>query len=362
MNIASIVELCTLNPNGGIAVWSLRLMEFLKEHGLNTRIFSYGDGIETSLPKFMIMYPNFREIFIYPKLAKTIFREMEKNYDVFHAMSPHTLSGGRPNMPTMISIHYLVSRQAMMLGRYLPLKYRIYFNSASYHLFRKHERRGLNNADCITVSRQAYKDYLVEKMNIPAEKIEIVKYGIDYQFFRPSESVTEKEPTAIYVGRGSLPKGFDTLVEAAPSMKGKIVAVAAQIPEFLQKKINELDNIEVVSGISLEELRQRYQESLVFIMPSLTEGSPISTLEAMACGLPVVCTPEGSGEYIEDGVNGYIFDFKDSGALAEKVNYLFDNKKIAYEFGALNRKKVENELTLNTIGAQIIDLYKKIST
>ncbi|HEX9971119.1 MAG TPA: glycosyltransferase family 4 protein [bacterium] len=107
-------------------------------------------------------------------------------------------------------------------------------------------------------------------------------------------------------------------------------------------------------------MRQLYQNASVYVMLSLTEGSPITTLEAMACGLPVVCTPEGSGEYIEDGVNGFIFPFKDANKLAEQVNYLFEHRDLAHEFGAFNRTKVETELTLPVIAKQIQTIYEDV--
>ncbi len=359
MNVATIVELYKLNPHGGIAIWTKRLAEYLSRNGSAVDILSYGDGIQTSMPNSIITYPNFREIFIYPALGKKVLPEIEQNYDILQLMSPHTLAWSEPKIPTVVSIHYLISRQALMLGKYLPLKYKIFFNFFSYSLFLHYERRGLQNADCITVSRQAYKEYLMERMKIPAEKIEIVKYGIDNEFFKPAEKFKEKEKIAIYVGRGSLPKGFDTLVHAAKHIKGKVIAVASQIPNDLQEIIDGLDNFQVTTGISQEELLELYRNALVFVMPSLTEGSPISTLEAMACGLPVVCTPEGSGEYIEDGVNGYIFPFKDSLKLAEQVNYLFDNPEAAHDFGRLNRQKVETELTLPVIASQMKEIYKR---
>jgi len=360
MKVASIVELYKLNPHGGIAVWSRRLMEYLQEIGISTKVFAYADGITTRLPESITTIPNFREIFIYPPLAKKVFKTIEREYDVLHAMSPHTLAGGKPDLPTVVSIHYLISRQTSMFSKYLPPKYKLYFNFLSYGLFRYHEKRGLMNADCITVSRKAFKEYLIEKMGIPAEKIFIIKYGIDYQFFKPPEKLRAKEKIALFVGRGSLPKGFDTLIQAAPQIKGKIIAVASQIPKEIQKNIDKLTNVRVVSGVSLEELRRLYQEALVFVMPSLTEGSPISTLEAMACGLPVVCTAEGSGEYIEDGINGYIFPFKDTQQMAERVNYLFEHQHIARDFGIYNRAKVETELTMPAIASQIVNLYKRI--
>jgi glycosyltransferase involved in cell wall biosynthesis len=361
MKIAYIEELFKLVPHGGIAVWSARLTQFLNEQGLKTDVFSYSDGIQVNIPDFLKVFPNLREIFVYPIYGKKALPQLEKKYDLFQLASPHTLAFYKPNIPSVISVHYLISRQALMLGKYLPVKYKVFFNSLSFNLFRYFEQRGMENATYITVSRQAYKDYLIRNMQIPAEKIKIVKYGIDHHFFCPPKQARPNERMVLYVGRGSLPKGFDTLVQAAKQINARVVAVASQIPVEIQREIASLRNFTVYSGISLEKLRNLYQQAYLYIMPSLTECSPISTLEAMACGLPVVCTPEGSGEYIEDGITGYIVRFKDAAHLAERVNTLLENPDLAEEFGKRNRRKVEEELNLPVIAAQLMQIYQEIA-
>lgn len=360
MKIAYIEELFKLVPHGGIAVWSKRLTDYLAAAGHEVRIFSYSDGIDNPLPAFLNVFPNLREIFIYPAMGKQAIRKLDHHFDLVQCVSPHTLVASKPNIPSVISVHYLISRQAVMLGQYLPMRFKIFFNFFSYQLFRYYEARGFQNADCITVSRQAYKDYLIQRMKLPAEKIRIVKYGIDHEFFRPGPKRPHHERTALFVGRGSLPKGFDVLVEAASKIKGKVLAVASQIPTSLQQKIARLPNFEVRTGLSQELLRQLYQQATVYVMPSLTEGSPITTLEAMACGLPVVCTSEGSGEYIEDGVNGFVVAFKDANQLAERVNNLLEDAELAREFGTFNRQRVETELTLPVIAGQIQGIYREL--
>jgi glycosyltransferase involved in cell wall biosynthesis len=362
MRVAYIDELYKLVPNGGLAIWTKRLSnQLIEKEGLDINILTFSDDIETSIPDFLKEFPNVREIFIYPTLGERLLKKANNDYDLVQLVSPHTLIKGKSSKPTIISVHYLISRQALMFSQLLPWKYRTLFNFFSHRFFLHFERQGFQKADCITVSRKAYKDYLMEWMNIPEEKIRIVKYGIDERTFRPPDKKTVKERIALFVGRGSLPKGFDTLVEAASQIDGKVIAVATQIPEFIQKKISKLKNFQVLSGISQEKLVQLYQNASVYVIPSLCEGSPISTLEAMACGLPVVCTTEGSGDYIEHGVNGFIIPFKDAEKLAAHVNYLFEHRDIAVEFGSLNRRIVEEQLTLPVIARQIKEIYQHIA-
>ena len=150
-------------------------------------------------------------------------------------------------------------------------------------------------------------------------------------------------------------------MDAAPKINGNVVAVASRIPKFLQEKINQLKNFQVVKGIPNEELIEMYRKASLFVMPSLSEGSPLSTLEAMACGLPVVCTLEGGGGYIEHGVNGSIFPIRDPVALASQVNDLLDNPQLAKQFGQRNREKVEQHYTIPIIAEQTIKAYRELT-
>ena len=60
----------------------------------------------------------------------------------------------------------------------------------------------------------------------------IIKYGLDEKKFFPQNNWAKKEKLVLFLGRGTLGKGFDTLVDAAHLIKGNIIAVASRIPEF----------------------------------------------------------------------------------------------------------------------------------
>ena len=79
----------------------------------------------------------------------------------------------------------------------------------------------------------------------------------------------------------------------------------------------------------------------IYVLPSLTETTSISTLEAMSCGLPVVVTPVGYVKhYIKDGKNGLLFPKKNSGMLAKKLNLLIKEERLRNKLGAEARKTV----------------------
>ena len=96
----------------------------------------------------------------------------------------------------------------------------------------------------------------------------------------------------------------------------------------------------------------------IFILPSYNEGLPMSILEAMSYGLPVISTPVGGiPEIVKDGVNGYLIFPGDNEALAEKIELLAKNKELRLRMGQENYKLVSQKYNAGTIINQLKILY-----
>ena len=80
----------------------------------------------------------------------------------------------------------------------------------------------------------------------------------------------------------------------------------------------------------------------IFVFPSYHEGMPVSALEAMACGLPVICSEiRGNVDIIHEGDNGYLFEPSDVDTLSQKLAYLMDNTSMRNTMGQKNREIVK---------------------
>ena len=85
----------------------------------------------------------------------------------------------------------------------------------------------------------------------------------------------------------------------------------------------------------------------IFVLPSLTETTSLATLEAMSCGIPVVCTPVGAiKDYVIDGENGFLFPKKNDLVLKKKLEWLLVNQKGRERMGAAARQTVETKYSL----------------
>ncbi|MCP3682445.1 MAG: glycosyltransferase family 4 protein [bacterium] len=89
----------------------------------------------------------------------------------------------------------------------------------------------------------------------------------------------------------------------------------------------------------------------IYVLTSLTETSSLSTMEAMSCGIPPICTKVGYiKEYIQDGYNGFLFNKRDSFTLSKKMETLIKDHDLRKEFGSNARKTIQTRFSWdNTI-------------
>ena len=109
-----------------------------------------------------------------------------------------------------------------------------------------------------------------------------------------------------------------------------------------------------------KELRTMYRKSSVLVLPTLAEGSALVVYEAMACGLPVVVTPN-AGSVARDGVDGYIIPPRDAKAITSKLHILCKNRDMRKKMG-LNACEHSRRFTWNKRGDELHKVIKSLKT
>lgn len=154
----------------------------------------------------------------------------------------------------------------------------------------------------------------------------------------------------LYFGRLDGEKRLDIIIDALPAilksqsahlvLAGKGIAQPAL--EAQARRLGVLQHITFTGFVEEEDKPLIYNAASIFVLSSPAELQSIVTLEAMACGLPVVLVDVAAlHELCHDGENGYLFAENDSGMLAEKVLDLLNDQKKRKAFGAASRRIVE---------------------
>lgn len=182
------------------------------------------------------------------------------------------------------------------------------------------------------------KDQLI-KQGVPSKKITVINNGVRLSNYSQIRAAKFKQPTICFVGRLTKNKRVDDLIIAVSLLRRRIdrlkVLVMGSGPEeeSLKKLVLEKGLKEVVefTGFlpSHRDVLKRLKASRVSCSPSIVEGFGITLVEAIASGVPYVCSDiPPFVEISENGKGGLLFRQKDSQDLAEKLYKLLTNKKL----------------------------------
>jgi|SRR5271157_666591 glycosyltransferase involved in cell wall biosynthesis len=192
------------------------------------------------------------------------------------------------------------------------------------------------------------KDDVVRTWKFPLRKIVIAKWlgeiaqglgeesvyipnGLDFSFFKtlkPFESRPLKSIVFMTHAHGF--KGTSYALDALRILKKRYPELIVRTFSLYPKAENFPKFIEYFLDPSQDKLRELYNDSAIFLSPSLAEGWPLPPAEAMMCGCVVVATDIGGHrEYIEDDINGLYCKPRSADSIVETIEKVFCNPNLA---------------------------------
>lgn len=227
-------------------------------------------------------------------------------------------------------------------------------------------RSGLNLCDgLIAVSNESARQL---REITPNAKISIIPNAIDVTDFDfKTEKKSENFVRLLFVGAIGKLKGERDLIKALAMLRDKNLNLKVSFlgygAESLKSYCDELkitDFIEFLGAVSLEERLGFFEKADVFVLPTYAEAMPMSVIEAMAAGLPVISTNVGGiPELIEDGENGFLFECGDVSALAEKILLLAEDKNLRQKVGKKAREKARKQFDLDQYTEKLRDFLSE---
>jgi len=206
------------------------------------------------------------------------------------------------------------------------------------------------NANRIKTLEECEKIFALSRLEVDSlrhygieeSKIELIHHGqgVDTEYFKPPK---EKGGTftVLFLGHKSLIKGVPYLLEAWKKLNLKNARLI--VAGHQDKKLIEIYRRKILFEApgSVNPLKY-YQQSHIYVLPSLGEPFPRTVLEAMSCGLPVIISDMvGAKDVIEEGKEGFIIPARNIQAIAEKIKYFYDNPSEIERMGRNARKKAE---------------------
>jgi glycosyltransferase involved in cell wall biosynthesis len=116
-------------------------------------------------------------------------------------------------------------------------------------------------------------------------------------------------------------------------------------------------HVDLIGRIPRSEIQRHYAWADVFLLPSICEGSATVTYEALAAGLPVICTPN-TGSVVRDEVEGFIVPIRDSEAMTERILQLAQDEELRRVMGAKARTRYDRVASLEAYAERLLSAVK----
>lgn len=262
--------------------------------------------------------------------------------------------------PLVIRIHG--SELAFRTYAGMPLDFSVRWNDSL-------EAQSSQRAIAITAPSQFQAREIISQRGWPADRVRVVPNPISATILKASlrfEKNGGSEPMVLYTGRLAPVKGIETLLAAAKIVHERnpditfVLAGPWQMPRppkhyGLEINRKSAHGVQWVGAREQSELIDLYKRASLFVMPSYYESFGISVVEAMAFGLPVVCTHAGAlPEIVQDRLTGRVVIPGDPAALALGISQSLDHFEEHNRMAEAARAHVLNNFTVeHTLNAAL---------
>jgi colanic acid/amylovoran biosynthesis glycosyltransferase len=324
-------------------------------------------------------------LFAHPRLLSSLARalgralvrhpiELAKSLEAV-ARAVEQLDWIRQFDPDVIHAHWASypSTAALALGRLLGKPFG--FTGHAHDIFRHdHLLREKIESAAVPVTISRYNvDWLAEHVTPRArDRLNVIHCGVDLPSF-PFQDDGREEDLIVTVARLSPIKGLDVLVDALVELKRQGRRFRCQVigegphRSDLQARLDRQGLSELVALVGARrqsDVQAALRAATIFALPSLIapngdrDGIPVSLMEAMAAGAPVVSTRvSGIPELIEDEREGLLVSSRDWRALAETLARLFDDAALRRRLAVAARAKIEREFDAAREANKLLELF-----
>jgi glycosyltransferase involved in cell wall biosynthesis len=359
-------------------------MRILKLHEHRTNpggIVSLQNDFQNFYSESKHEYLHFRtgKITNHPLLSNNIIRlfDLAISYFIF----PLFLIIKRPDVieinSSLVKKSFYRDRVYLRLAKlFLPKSKLILFNHGWNDEFKKklNSRNNLtlaifyNSFDRVILLAKYFKNEL-EFLGVDSSKVDIITTGINYREYQNLKVKSKFSNRILFLSRIEPEKGIFQFLEAIPSLlainkdfkfdiAGNGNAMEEVIQHVITKKYKE--NILFHGYVTGDKKIELFRNAGIYVFPSYHgEGCPISVLEAMASGLPIVYTDVGAlKELLTNEENGILIPSKDSDALIKAVKQIYEDSNLRIKMGEINKKTAEKNFDLRIIFKNLEKIYE----
>lgn len=283
---------------------------------------------------------------------------------------------------TLVHIHtcsgltYFFDGVLILCARVLSVPVVLHIHGAKFDLFLealspwqfKIAHWQLNKCACVVVLSDSWEEKL--KVMFPDVAFSVVANGVPIlQVEKEISKQSKSNIQILFLGNLSQRKGVFDLVQAMKKVEGaELYLVGGEdepgISQQIQKIISKqglAHKIKLLGSKHGKEKMEFLQNADIFVLPSYAEGLPISLLEAMSVGLPVIVTPVGGiPSVITDNQEGILVSAGNSDQLSFAINRLVTDSILRQKMGDAAKKRCEEHYGIERTVEKLTEIYTKI--
>jgi glycosyltransferase involved in cell wall biosynthesis len=226
-------------------------------------------------------------------------------------------------------------------------------------------RRVHSHIDRLIIPSPAQRDFAIEELQIPPEKVVGIPWTIDTRFWRPQPDTPD-----MICAVGSEMRDYPTLIAALAELPVPCHIAAGAMRCVISPWVRAIDGTGPLPGHvtvgkrSFAELRRLYARSRFVVVPLLptdNDNGITSILEAMGMGRAVICTrTRGQVGVVVEGETGLTVPPGDPRALREAIQYLWEHPDVAERMGRAGRQRVERHYTFDDFVASVRRVVREV--
>lgn len=211
-------------------------------------------------------------------------------------------------------------------------------------------------ANYVVPNAYSQEDYIKKTFPFLSNKVVTIPNFVDLEHFMPPVSHTRREAPEVAVA-ASIWASKNTLgfIDAVAALRDKgykfhisWYGLNNTWVDYINQCKQKIEAFALGDYIELKEktphIKEVYQEADFFCLPSFYEGTPNVICEAMACGLPVVCSDVCDNlRYVFSGENGFLFDPKDTNSVVLAFEQLFALNSDDYKSFRLSSRRIAEQ-------------------
>ncbi len=333
------------------------------------RLSEYRDAIDV-LEVTTMYTAGFPEPLTFSLRAARALRKRLEDFDVVHdnqTLGYGILDIARTGVPLVTTIHHPITfdrRVDMRSAR--GLKKLSTWRWYGFLTMQGRVARRLKHV--LTVSKSSARD-IVADFGVSPDRIEVIPLGVEPEVFQHYQDPRVPGRIVAMASADTPMKGIATLLEAFAKLRterdAELLLITRPKPggrtEQLIERLSIKDSVRFVSGLSDTDLAEVVGSAEIACVPSLYEGFSLPTVEAMACGTPLVVSRAGAIPEVvgEDGLCADLVTPGDVGELAAALEALLDDAERRHRMGAAGRKRALEKFSWRAVAEATAAAYQR---